>query len=131
MKRIIVLFAFVVFLTGITGITFAASQSKGNEYAGPWVAVNSQNFLVGIIDITLTDANFLVRELSLAGKVKSETTGVLTSNGLLQVGPISYSYDSGKQTLIRNDGLSYRKSSQEEIDSIKQAFKKPTPDVNY
>ena len=131
MRKSIVVLILAIFFISAGGGTDTSAASTGKEYLGPWVAVNAQNYLVGIVEIAPADTGFFVKELSLAGKVKSETPGKLESNGSLQAGAFNYMYIQAGPKLTRSDGLNYRKSSSEELESIKQAFKKPTPDVNY
>lgn len=127
------LIAFVVILSSLAsiGCVNAGTTAKGNEYVGQWVALNAQNYLVAIMDISIADTNYIVKELAFSGAVKASNQGKIGDGEKLQVGAITYMYDKNTQGIVRSDGLRFRRSNPEELSQIREAFKHPTPDPNY
>ena len=131
MKKSLIVFVVVLSSLTMIGCVTAGTTVKENEYVGQWVALNAQNYLVSIIDISTADPDYIVKELAFSGTVKTSTSGKIVDGGKLKVGEINYIYDKNSQGLIRSDGLRFRRSSREELNQIKDAFKNPTPDPNY
>ena len=131
MKKVLIFFVVVLSFLASFGCVNAATTAKGNEFVGQWVALNTQNYLVAIMDISAADPDYIVKELAFSGAVKSSTPGEIIDGGKLQVGAVNFTYDKNSKGIIRSDGLRFRRSSPEELSQIREAFKNPTPDPNY
>ena len=131
MKKALIVFVVILSSLASIGCVNARTTAKGNEYVGQWVALNAQNYLVAIMDISATDPDYVIKELAFSGSVKASNPGKIIDGGKLQVGVMNYTYDKNSQEIIRSDGLRFRRSSPEELNQIREAFKHPTPDPNY
>lgn len=131
MKKALIVFVVVLAFLASIGCVNAGTTAKKNEYVGQWVALNAQNYLVSIMDISLADPDYVVKELAFSGAVKASTPGKIVDGGKLQVGAVTYMYDKNTQGIVRSDGLRFRRSNPEELNQIREAFKHPTPDPNY